>query len=243
MNETYDVIVLGTGLSQYLSLDGKKVLQIDENPYYGGESASLNLVQLTEKFKDANLDLKELNSKDWAVDLIPKFLLSNGEIVDMLHYSNIPRYVEFKQIDGTFILKNGSISKVPTTEVEALTSSLIDLAEKNRLKIFLEFIKSYVSEDVSTHQGVDLCSIKMRDLFEKFNLSKETQDIVGHSLALNQDDAYLDEIAKDTVNRISLYVTSVARFGKSPFIYPLYGLGELSQGFSRLSAVNGATFM
>lgn len=40
-----------------------------------------------------------------------------------------------------------------------------------------------------------------------------------------------------------LYVTSVARYGKSPYIYPLYGLGELPQGFARLSAIYGGTFM
>ena len=29
----------------------------------------------------------------------------------------------------------------------------------------------------------------------------------------------------------------------SPYIYPLYGLGELPQGFARLSAVYGGTYM
>ncbi|PWZ08716.1 Guanosine nucleotide diphosphate dissociation inhibitor 1 [Zea mays] len=37
---------------------------------------------------------------------------------------------------------------------------------------------------------------------------------------------------------------SLARFqGGSPYIYPLYGLGELPQGFARLSAVYGGTYM
>lgn len=35
----------------------------------------------------------------------------------------------------------------------------------------------------------------------------------------------------------------MARFGKSPYLYPLYGLGELPQAFSRLSAVYGGTYM
>jgi RAB protein geranylgeranyltransferase component A len=35
----------------------------------------------------------------------------------------------------------------------------------------------------------------------------------------------------------------MARWGKSPYIYPLYGLGELPQSFSRLSAVYGGTYM
>ncbi|MBA0799079.1 hypothetical protein Gohar_009613, partial [Gossypium harknessii] len=37
---------------------------------------------------------------------------------------------------------------------------------------------------------------------------------------------------------------SLARFqGGSPYIYPLYGLGELPQAFARLSAVYGGTYM
>lgn len=35
----------------------------------------------------------------------------------------------------------------------------------------------------------------------------------------------------------------MARWGKSPYIYPLYGLGELPQSFARLSAIYGGTYM
>jgi Rab GDP dissociation inhibitor len=40
-----------------------------------------------------------------------------------------------------------------------------------------------------------------------------------------------------------LYTSSMARYGKSPYIYPLYGLGELPQAFARLSAIHGGTYM
>jgi Rab GDP dissociation inhibitor len=56
MNEEYDVIVCGTGLKEcvlsgLLAVKGKKVLHIDRNEYYGGETASLNLTNLWKKFK------------------------------------------------------------------------------------------------------------------------------------------------------------------------------------------------
>lgn len=35
----------------------------------------------------------------------------------------------------------------------------------------------------------------------------------------------------------------MARYGKSPYISPLYGLGELPQAFARLSAIYGGTYM
>ena len=40
-----------------------------------------------------------------------------------------------------------------------------------------------------------------------------------------------------------LLYLSPQRYGKSPYIYPLYGLGGLPEGFSRLCAINGGTFM
>jgi Rab GDP dissociation inhibitor len=56
MEQEYDVIVLGTGLKEcilsgLMSTSKKKVLHMDRNSYYGGESASLNLEQLYQRFK------------------------------------------------------------------------------------------------------------------------------------------------------------------------------------------------
>jgi len=36
---------------------------------------------------------------------------------------------------------------------------------------------------------------------------------------------------------------SVGRYGDSPFIYPIYGLGGIPEGFSRMCAIYGGTFM
>jgi len=46
-------------------------------------------------------------------------------------------------------------------------------------------------------------------------------------------DSYLKKPAEETVMRCKLYSESLARYGKSPYLYPLYGLGELPQGFAR----------
>ena len=36
---------------------------------------------------------------------------------------------------------------------------------------------------------------------------------------------------------------SIGRYGDSPFIYPIYGLGGIPEGFSRMCAIFGGTFM
>lgn len=73
----------------------------------------------------------------------------------------------------------------------------------------------------------------MRQVYKKFGLEPGTQDFIGHAMALHLDDSYMDLPAKDTYEKILLYVSSMARYGKSPYIYPLYGLGELPQSFAR----------
>jgi Rab GDP dissociation inhibitor len=85
----------------------------------------------------------------------------------------------------------------------------------------------------------------MKEVYDKFGLEDNTRDFVGHSMALYPSDGYINQsgAAVETINRIRLYVNSMARYGKSPYIYPLYGLGELPQGFARLSAIYGGTYM
>lgn len=85
----------------------------------------------------------------------------------------------------------------------------------------------------------------MENVYDHFGLEKPTRVFVGHAMALYQTDDYITKpgAVLETVNRIVLNVNSVRRYGKSPYIYPLYGLGELPQGFARLSAIYGGTYM
>lgn len=85
----------------------------------------------------------------------------------------------------------------------------------------------------------------MKEVYDKFGLEDSTKDFIGHAMALYLDDNYITKRggAPDAIERIRLYGNSVARYGKSPYIYPLYGLGELPQGFARLSAIYGGTYM
>lgn len=85
----------------------------------------------------------------------------------------------------------------------------------------------------------------MREVYDKFGLEATTKDFAGHAMALFTTDDYLDIKggAPEAIERLRLYGNSVARYGKSPYIYPLYGLGELPQGFARLSAIYGGTYM
>jgi len=260
MDEEYDVIVLGTGLKEcilsgLLSVSGKKVLHMDKNDYYGGESASLNLNQLVEKFMGAGTAPKpELgSSRDYNVDLIPKFIMANGILTKLLTHTKVTRYMDFKVVDGSFVYIGakggffggtpGAIHKVPATAGEAASSGIMGFWEKNRARKFFEFCQNYDLNNSKTWDKFDVTKQSMAALFEKFGLEPTTQDFIGHSLALHTEESYKGRPAFETMQRMQLYVDSMARFGKSPYIYPLYGLGELPQGFARLSAIYGGVYM
>jgi Rab GDP dissociation inhibitor len=249
MDEEYDVIILGTGLKEcilsgVLSVEGKKVLHMDRNSYYGGESASLNLTQLFEKFKNTTAPTDKLGaSRDYNVDLIPKFLMSCGTLVQILVKTDVTRYLEFKAVDGSFVVHQSKVYKVPSTGGEALKSSLMGILEKRRCQKFLEYIGEWEEDNVKTHQGLDLKKQTIKEVFDYFGLKPDTIDFIGHAMALRDNDSYLSTPAIDTVHRIRLYGESVLRYGNSPYIYPLYGLAEMPQGFARLSAIYGGTYM
>ncbi|XP_028307094.1 rab GDP dissociation inhibitor beta [Gouania willdenowi] len=250
MNEEYDVIVLGTGLTEcilsgIMSVKGKKVLHMDRNPYYGAESASIT--PLEDLYKRFNLPGNPPESmgkgRDWNVDLVPKFLMANGQLVRMLLITQVTRYLDFKVIEGSYVYKGGKIFKVPSTETEALSSSLMGIFEKRRFRNFLIFVANFDENDPKTLEGIDPHKTSMRSIFQKFKLGQDVIDFTGHSLALYRTDDYLDLPCNEAINRIKLYSESLARYGKSPYLYPLYGLGELPQGFARLSAIYGGTYM
>lgn len=63
-----------------MSVAGKKVLHMDRNSYYGGESTSVTpLNELFTRFnKTCPGETTYGRLRDWNVDLIPKFLMAEG---------------------------------------------------------------------------------------------------------------------------------------------------------------------
>ena len=50
------------------------------------------------------------------MDLIPKFLMANGQLVKLLIHTGVTRYLEFKSVEGSYVFKGGKISKVGVAE-------------------------------------------------------------------------------------------------------------------------------
>lgn len=251
MDEEYDVIVLGTGikeciLSALLAMNGKKVLNIDKNPYYGAETASLNLEDLMKKYKGVSeIDVPKHfgNYRHWCIDLCPKFMMSAGNLVKMLIYTDVTRYLEIVAVSGAYVVNSQKIHKVPATTSEALSSSLMGFFEKRRFKNFLEWVSKYDQAKPETWDKINANSMTAKAVFDQFSLSDACIEFTGHCLALYQNDNYLKQTGLDLVHKCKLYATSLSRYGSSPFIYPRYGIGSIPEGFARLCAVSGGLQM
>ncbi|TGZ82544.1 rab GTPase activator [Ascodesmis nigricans] len=306
LNEEYDIVVVGTGLTECIlsgvfGSEGKKVLNIDANSYYGGESASLNMFDMWKKFRwsedqrrqedQRKKDIETMENEEreaeekrraaakeagddsykplpkgerppqagpnppehygkdmrswnqWHISLIPKFLMADGELTRILHQTGVTNYIELLSVGGSFVVKKGVPSRVPSTRMEAVKSPLVSTMQKYYMQNFLQFIANYKEEDASTHKSdLNLDKNTMREAYKIFGLDSWTSEFIGHAMALYSDDSYLDRPAREPIERIILYVKSMARFGNSPYIFPIYGLGELPERFSFLSAVYGGTY-
>jgi len=270
---SYDCIVLGTGMKEtilggLLAVDGKKVLVLDRNDFYGAESASLNLKQCLQKAelkkagptdaKDENYEKIVGRSKDFNIDLCPKFIMAGGDLVKILLKTRVTKYLDFKSIGGSYVFnaEKGSIVEIPMTAKQAWNTSLLSLAGKKRFGDLLSFVNSVDIDDEATWKAsglgwskkFDLVNDTPESMFSYFKIPSAGVEFVGHCVCLYPNDNYLkakNGALKDAIKRMKLYISSVLLYPEttSPYLYPMWGLGGLSEGFARLGAVHGGAFM
>lgn len=121
----------------------------------------------------------------------------------------------------------------------------MSMFEKTRMKSFLEFVAEFdeAKPESFIHKGKDIRTVTARELFASFKLAESTILFIGHAMALEFSDAYLQRPAIEMVRAVRVYTDSLLRFGKSSYVYPAYGLGDLPQAFCRLAAVFTGVYM
>ena len=179
--------------------------------------------------------------------------MAGGNVVKMLLHTKVTRYLEWKCVDGSYVYQyhkgglfssaKGVVHKVPANDSEALKSSLMGLFEKKRCRDFYIYVQNVDFNNPKTWKDIDITKQPMKAVFKKYKLEDNTIDFLGHSVALYRDDDYLNEPAIDTMKKVHLYMDSLGKYGDSPFLYPIYGLGGLPESFSRLCAIHGGTYM
>lgn len=254
-----DCIILGTGLTNSIvaaacSRIGKTVLHLDKNGYYGDQWASFTFQQLIDWIKlnhpnasqTMNVEVpQELldKSRMFCLDLCPRLLFSTGAMVELLVKSNVSRYHEFKNnIRILSMVDTGEIHVIPCRRSEVFNSPLLaDLIDKRRLMKFVEQCIKYEPEQESSDSSSPVAKNAEKPILEYLEsqgLNNRLKQYIINSIAMVEP----TETTRKACENIKKFMFSTERFGKSPFLFPLYGCGEFPQSFCRLSAVFGGIY-
>ena len=174
-------------------------------------------------------------AKRFSLDLMPHLLFARGSMVELLIKSNISRYTEFKSVSRVLTVLNGILEHVPSSRSDVFTTKHISVIEKRILMKFINFCVNYEATP---------------DAFEAFR-DKTFHEFLRHEkLTPNLIHFVLNSIAMvdkttgciDGLAATQKFLLSLGRFGNSPFLWPMYGSGELPQAFCRLCAVFGGVY-
>merc|ERR1719192_2312608 len=97
-------------------------------------------------------------SKDFNIDLCPKFLMAGGDLVKILLKTRVTKYLDFKSIGGSYVFneEKQSIVEIPMTAKQAWNTSLLNLAGKKRFGDLLSFVNSVDIDDEATWKASGL---------------------------------------------------------------------------------------
>jgi hypothetical protein len=109
------------------------------------------------------------------------------------------------------------------------------MLDKRKLMKILTFCVDY-EQDPSVYQ--DYVDRPFVEFLRSRDLNDTLIHFIVHSIAMVHGDATTIE----GLNATRVFLQSLGRFGNAPFLYPLFGCGELPQAFCRLCAVFGGVY-
>ncbi|KAF9259929.1 FAD/NAD(P)-binding domain-containing protein [Marasmius fiardii PR-910] len=253
----FDIIVIGTGLTESiaaaaLSKAGLKVAQIDENPYYGADEASLTQDEFVQwqgrqlgpddiysSYSGSSSDVLPY-SRQYSLSLLPSVIPSTGPLISSLIQSGVSRYGGFRMIEQVAMYhSSGTVKAVPGSKEDIFRDKSITLVDKRRLMRFLKFASGEFEESQELEGKGDQVFIDF--LKSTFSLNDEMSNAIAYALAYCQSPS---DLTAPALQRLRRYLRSAGRYGPSPFLVGHYGnAGEIAQGFCRTSAVSGGVYI
>uniref|UniRef100_A0A8C1Q514 CHM Rab escort protein n=1 Tax=Cyprinus carpio TaxID=7962 RepID=A0A8C1Q514_CYPCA len=169
------------------------------------------------------------------IDLVSKLMYSRGALVDLLIKSNVSRYAEFKNIGRILTCRNGKVEQVPCSRADVFASKQLTVVEKRMLMKFLTFCLDF---EQHPEEYQDYTEKPFREFLKNKKLTENLQDFVLHSIAMVTQQTLTEEGLKATQH----FLRCLGRYGNTPFLFPLNGLGEIPQCFCRMCAVFGGIY-
>ncbi|KAK2083499.1 hypothetical protein P7K49_038735 [Saguinus oedipus] len=156
-----------------------------------------------------------------------ELLYSRGLLIDLLIKSNVSRYAEFKNITRILAFRDGRVEQVPCSRADVFNSKQLSMVEKRMLMKFLTFCMEYEKypDEYKGYEEITFC-----EYLKTQKLTPNLQYIVLHSIAMTSQTA---SSTVDGLKATKNFLHCLGRYGNTPFLFPLYGQGELPQCFCR----------
>ena len=169
------------------------------------------------------------------IDIAPKVLFSRGPLVEALISANISHYAEFKSVTRILTYMDGKVEEVPCSRADVFSSSVISMVEKRMLMKFLTFCLDF-EQQKDQYEGYE--DRPYAEFLQSRRLTPNLQHFIIHAIAMVKPETPTLQGLKATQG----FLQSLGRYGNTPFIWPLYGAGEMPQAFCRMCAVFGGLY-
>ncbi|XP_065314789.1 rab proteins geranylgeranyltransferase component A 1-like isoform X2 [Gordionus sp. m RMFG-2023] len=213
------------------------------------------------------IDIKHMLklSRSFNIDLCPKLLMAGSSMFKLLLSSNTSKYLEFQRVNLLMTMYQGKLVQVPCNRSQIFRSDKLSIVEKRSLMKLISFVLNcdhyeiektddsttfmtylqnppysmtprlihfltsaitFTSSDESPLEGVKA----LKRFCSSLELVKNLTYTTGHNV---MDDKSNDpnKILEDTNTEMEIL----------PYLFPVFGSGELPQAFCRLSAVYGSS--
>uniref|UniRef100_A0A4X2KY54 RAE1/2 domain-containing protein n=1 Tax=Vombatus ursinus TaxID=29139 RepID=A0A4X2KY54_VOMUR len=170
------------------------------------------------------------------IDLTSKLLYSRGLLTDLLIKSSVSRYAEFKNVTRILGYREGNVLQVPCSRADVFNSKKLTMVEKRMLMKFLTFCLDY-EQKPEDYKVYEECPFS--EYLKTQKLTPSLQHFVLHSIAMTSEGS---TSTLDGLRETQNFLRCLGRYGNTPFLFPLYGQGELPQCFCRMCAVFGGTY-
>lgn len=225
-------------------LKDTKDMQIGTSESGGGESG----VEGETKDEGSEGGKAVTESKHWSqnklkssyrkfnLDLAPKLLFARGSLVELLISSNIARYAEFRSVSRVLTYLAGRLEPVPCSRADVFNTKNVSVVEKRMLMKLLTLCVENPPDTNTEFQ--DFQDKPFVDYLKSKKLTPNLIHYVLYAIAMSSEKTPCME----GVERTQRFLNSLGRYGNTPFLWPMYGSGELPQCFCRLCAVFGGVY-
>ncbi|KFV64615.1 Rab proteins geranylgeranyltransferase component A 1, partial [Dryobates pubescens] len=170
------------------------------------------------------------------IDLVSKLMFSRGLLIDLLIKSNVSRYAEFQNATRILAFREGRVERVPCSRADVFNSKQLTMVEKRMLMKFLTFCLEY---EQHPDEYQDYESSTFAQFLSTRKLTASLQHFILHSIAMVSE---TECSTLDGLQATKKFLQCLGRYGNTPFLFPMYGQGEIPQCFCRLCAVFGGIY-